>query len=132
MPQSNKTPSPQGTLSLQTLAMPKDTNPEGVIFGGWVLSQMDLAAAIYANRLAKAKVATVAISNMTFLKRVDVGATVSCYTDHIHIGNTSMRIQVEVWCETVQSEQPFKVTEGEFVFVALDENNKPTPISLKK
>lgn len=118
MPDTAATPT--GTLSLQTIAMPKDTNPNGDIFGGWVLSQMDLAASIHARRIAKGRVATVAISNMSFLKPVPMGAAVSCYTELIKVGKTSMRFLVDVWCTEQEATEPFKVTEGEFIFVAID------------
>ena len=120
----NAEPCPTGTLSLQTIAMPADTNPNGDIFGGWLLSQMDLAASIHARRIAKGRVATVAISNMAFLKPVPVGSTVSCYTQLEEVGRTSMRFLVDVWCIEQEADQPFKVTEGEFIFVAIDDDGK--------
>ena len=119
---------PTGTLSLQTLAMPADTNPNGDIFGGWVLSQMDLAASIHANRIAKGRVATVAVSNMSFLKPVPMGSTVSCYTRLESVGRTSMRFLVDVWCTCADAPQAFKVTEGEFVFVAIDDEGSSRPV----
>ncbi|WIO74349.1 acyl-CoA thioesterase [Porticoccaceae bacterium LTM1] len=124
MSNRNTDPTPTGVLSLQTIAMPADTNPNGDIFGGWVLSQMDLAASIHARRIAKGRVATVAISNMAFLKPVPVGSTVSCYTELEEVGRTSMRFLVDVWCTEQESDQPFKVTEGEFIFVAINDEGK--------
>lgn len=124
MSNRNTKPTPTGVLSLQTIAMPADTNPNGDIFGGWVLSQMDLAASIHARRIAKGRVATVAISNMAFLKPVPVGSTVSCYTELEEVGRTSMRFLVDVWCTEQESDQPFKVTEGEFIFVAINDEGK--------
>ncbi|MDM3870415.1 acyl-CoA thioesterase [Porticoccus sp. W117] len=118
------TTAPTGTLSLQTIAMPADTNPNGDIFGGWVLSQMDLAASIHARRIAKGRVATVHISNMSFLKPVPVGSTVSCYTELMKVGHTSMRFSLDVWCTPLDESESFKVTEGEFVFVAIDDQGK--------
>jgi acyl-CoA thioesterase YciA len=115
---------PQGTLALQTIAMPSDTNPRGEVFAGWLLSQMDLAASITALKIARGRVATVSVSGMTFLSPVHVGAVVSCYTDVVDIGRSSMRIYVEVWISHKQTFEPVKVTEGEFVFVALDDNGK--------
>ncbi len=120
MSEMNTPPQPAGTLSLQTIAMPRDTNPNGDIFGGWVLSQMDIACSIHARRIAKGRVATVAISNMAFLKPVPVGSTVSCYTHLEDIGRSSMRFLVDVWCIEPDDEKAFKVTEGEFIFVAID------------
>jgi acyl-CoA thioesterase YciA len=124
----NNQSTPLGMLSLQTLAMPKDTNPNGDVFGGWVLSQMDIASGIHARRTAKGRCSTVAISNMTFLKPVAVGSIVSCYTHLLKVGRSSMRFHVEVWCTFPEDEQPFKVTEGEFIFVAIDKNSNPRPV----
>lgn len=121
-------PQPRGDLTLQTLAMPKDTNANGDIFGGWLLSQMDLGGSIFAHRVAKGRSATVAISEMTFIRSVPVGAIVSCYCDLIKIGRTSMTINVEVWINIESTNKPVKVTEGEFVFVAIDDEGKTRPI----
>lgn len=123
------TPIPRGELSLQTLAMPADTNANGDIFGGWLVSQMDLAGAIHAIKIAGGRVATVAIEPMLFLTPVHVGAVVSCYTDVIDTGHSSIRICVEVWIQHKTTFEPTKVTEGEFVFVALDQKGKPRKIS---
>jgi len=117
----NQPPQPRGDLTLQTIAMPKDTNANGDIFGGWMLSQMDLGSAILAQRIAKGRVTTVAISEMAFLRSVPVGAIVSCYCDLIKIGRSSMTINVEVWINLELTNEPAKVTEGEFVFVAIDD-----------
>lgn len=112
--------SPQGEVSIQTIAMPKDANWNGDIFGGWLVSQMDLAGAVCARGRAKGRVATVAIDSMTFLRPVPVGAVVSCHTRILHAGNTSMKIQVTVW--THHDDRPDEqVTEGRFTFVAIDE-----------
>jgi acyl-CoA thioesterase YciA len=124
----NQPPQPRGDLTLQTLAMPKDTNANGDIFGGWLLSQMDLGGSIFAHRVAKGRSATVAISEMTFIRAVPVGAIVSCYCDLIKTGRTSMTINVEVWINIESTNEPVKVTEGEFVFVAIDDEGKPRPI----
>lgn len=122
MREIDDTPSPRGELSIQTLAMPKDTNADGDIFGGWLMSQMDLAGALTAARRAKGRVATVAVQGMAFLTPVKVGDTVSCYTRVMEVGRSSMRIGVEVWVNP--HKHPVKVTEGEFVFVAIDENRR--------
>ena len=113
-------PTPRGELALQTVAMPKDTNANGDIFGGWLLSQMDIAGSITARKLARGRVATVAVDSMAFYTPVQVGAVVSCYTDVLEIGRSSMRINVEVWKTLSDDFEPIKVTEGEFVFVAID------------
>ena len=95
-------PLPYGDLALQTIAMPRDTNASGDIFGGWLLSQMDLAGSITASELAGGRVATVAIEGMSFLTPVHVGAVVSCYCDMLETGRSSLRILVEVWINARQ------------------------------
>ena len=95
-----------------------------VLFGGWMLSQMDLGSAILAQRIAKGRVTTVAISGMAFLRSVPVGAIVSCYCELIGVGRSSMTINVEVWINIESTNKPAKVTEGEFVFVAIDDDGK--------
>lgn len=122
------TPIPQGELSLQTVAMPKDTNASGDIFGGWLLSQMDIAGLITAMEVAGGRAATVAINGMAFLTPVHVGAVVSCYCDVLEVGRSSVRIVVEVWINSQHDGEPIKVTEGEFVFVAIDENGRTRAI----
>ena len=122
-------PLPQGDLALQTVAMPKDTNASGDIFGGWLLSQMDIAGSITAANVAAGRVATVAIDGMAFLTPVHVGAVVSCYTDVLEVGRSSIRIMVEVWINSRHDGEPIKVTEGEFVFVAIDENGRTRTVS---
>ena len=124
----NSTPVPQGELALQTIAMPRDTNPDGDIFGGWLLSTMDVAGMITARELANGRVATVAVGGMAFLTPVQVGAVVSCYCDVLEVGRSSIRIVVEVWINSPHDGEPLKVTEGEFVFVAIDENGRTRTI----
>jgi acyl-CoA thioesterase YciA len=124
----NSAPTPQGDLALQTLAMPKDTNANGDIFGGWLLSQMDIAGAIAAGDVAGGRVATVAVDGMVFLTPVHMGAVVSCYADILDIGHSSIRIMVEVWINSQHDGEPIKVTEGEFVFVAIDESGRTREI----
>jgi acyl-CoA thioesterase YciA len=124
-------PSPEGELSLQTIAMPRDTNPRGDIFAGWLVSQMDNAAAIAVLKVNRGRIATVAIDGMQFLSAVHVGAIVSCYTRVLDIGRTSIRIGVEVWIKHKLSYEPVKVTEGEFVFVCLDENGRTRAIKAR-
>jgi acyl-CoA thioesterase YciA len=121
-------PIPHGDLCLQTVAMPKDTNASGDIFGGWLLSQMDIAGMISAMEVASGRVATVAIDGMVFLTPVHVGAVVSCYCDVLEVGRSSIRIVVEVWINSLHDGEPIKVTEGEFVFVAIDENGRTRAI----
>ncbi|MEE4109818.1 MAG: acyl-CoA thioesterase [Halieaceae bacterium] len=121
-------PVPQGELALQTIAMPRDTNASGDIFGGWLLSQMDLAGAITAGEVARGRVATVAIEGMAFITPVHVGAVVTCYCDVIEIGRSSVRIMVEVWIDSPHDGEPIKVTEGEFIYVAIDEQRRTRTI----
>lgn len=120
---------PRGELALQTLAMPKDTNANGDIFGGWLVSQMDLAGGIISKEVGKGRAATVAIKDVTFIRPVSVGSTVSCYACVTEIGRTSVHIAVEVWTsDRIQQKDLQKVADGVFVFVAIDDRGKPRPI----
>ncbi len=121
-------PTPTGELTLQTLTMPRDTNANGDIFGGWLMSQMDLAGAIAAREIAKGRVTTVAIGDMVFLRPVPVGCTVSCYSDVVSIGRSSLKILIEVWIKHADQYVRLKVTEGEFIYVAIDNNGRTRPI----
>lgn len=114
--------------ALRTIAMPADTNPRGDIFGGWLLAQMDLAGSILAQKIARQRVATVGVQAMTFHKPVFVGDEVSCYTDLVRVGNTSVTVQVESWARRRDEENEIKVTEGQFTYVAIDENRRPVQI----
>jgi len=120
---------PKGKLTLQNLSMPADTNPYGDIFGGWLLSQMDIAGAVFAQEIAKGRVITVAISSMAFLHAVPVGALVSCYSRLLRIGNTSVRVGIEVWIKDYREDNIIKVTEGEFIYVAIDEFGKKRSVN---
>ena len=111
---------PEGTLSLQTIAMPADTNWSGDVFGGWIVSQMDLAGAIHAERFSKGRCATISIHEMTFLVPVKVGDVVSCYTKILKVGNTSIQMQIEVWDSHDSSRLAKRITQGIFTFVAVD------------
>ena len=129
----DETPAPSGELALQTIAMPRDTNANGDIFGGWLLSQMDLAGGIAAARIARGRVATVAIDRMSFLVPVKVGAVVSCHTEVLSVGRSSIQVRVEVWASAPRAEWlnanlQNKVTEGTFVFVAIDQNGRTRPV----
>ncbi|MGQ7844931.1 acyl-CoA thioesterase [Granulosicoccus sp. 3-233] len=114
--------------SLRTIAMPADTNPNGDIFGGWILSQMDLAGGTYALYVAQGRVATVAVTGMKFYKPVNVGDEVSCYCATHAIGRTSVTVNVETWVRRRQLAVEEQVTEGLFTFVAIDANGQPRPI----
>ena len=120
---------PSGELVMKTLAMPGDTNANGDIFGGWVLSQMDLGGAILAKTYSPhGRAATVAIESMSFLNPVKVGSVVSTYASIIHLGNTSMKISVETWVYDYQKTESKIVTQGVFTYVSIDDNGKPTRI----
>lgn len=120
---------PDKSASLRTIAMPKDTNPAGDIFGGWLMSQMDIASALIAQDRAKGRVATVGVENMAFLKPVKIGDVVSVYGTIIHEGRSSLRIDVEAWCQRRHSALHENVARGIFAFVCLDEqgNKRPLP-----
>jgi acyl-CoA thioesterase YciA len=119
---------PQGELVIQTIAMPKDTNRDGDIFGGWLVSQMDLGSAILAGKTAKSRVVTVAIEAMAFLNPVRVGDTVACYAWLDRVGRTSMKICVDVWVTRYRTGERLKVTSGVFTYVALGPDGKPIPV----
>jgi acyl-CoA thioesterase YciA len=110
---------------LRTIAMPRDANASGAIFGGWTLSQMDLAGATFAARESGGRVATVSIDAMKFLRPITVGDDVSCYCQLEHKGDHSIAVKIETWAATREGEEPEKVTEGVFTYVALDEDGKP-------
>lgn len=119
---------PKGEITIQTLAMPADTNANGDIFGGWLVSQMDLAAGVLAKKISRGRAVTVSINSMTFLKPVHVGDIVTCYVELVSQGRTSMTLQVEVWAEPTTNFGKYRVTEGTFVFVAIDEHGKPREV----
>ena len=121
---------PKGELAIRTLAMPADTNPAGDIFGGWLMSQMDLAGGITAGMRAKGRVATIAAETMTFHKAVKVGDVVCCYADIEKIGTTSLTVRVQAWVLRGQEvKDRVKVTEALFTFVALDANGDKRPVT---
>lgn len=123
---------PKGSLVLRTLAMPADTNANGDIFGGWIMSQMDIAGGILAKEIAQGRVATIAVDGMTFHQPVAVGDVVCCYGECTRIGNTSMTIKLEVWVKPVidapKVNRRYIVTEAIFTYVAIDDLGKPRPI----
>ena len=120
---------PKGHLSLRTLAMPADANPNGDIFGGWLISQMDIAAGMTASQRSRGRAATVAINGMTFKLPVYIGDILCVYTEIVEVRTTSMKIYVEAWVIRERKSERIKVTEGMFTFVAIDNNRKPRPIS---
>lgn len=115
---------PEGVLTIQILAMPADTNPNGDIFGGWLVSHMDMAGGIEAKRLANCRVVTVAIDSMTFIKPVKVGDLVSCYIKLLKVGRTSMHFKIDVWTLSFRDKNLKKVADGTFIYVAIGEDGK--------
>jgi acyl-CoA thioesterase YciA len=124
---------PAGDMILRTLAMPTDTNPNGDIFGGWIMSQMDIAGGILAKDLARCRTVTVAADSITFFRPVQVGDVVSCYGKVVRIGTTSITINLEVWVKPALAtgdggDGHFKVTEAAFTYVAIDGQGKKQPV----
>ena len=119
------TTTPQGQLVIQIVAMPADTNANGDIFGGWLVSQMDMGAGIAGRRRARCRVVTVSIDKLVFIKPVSVGDTVCCYADLLKVGRTSMTFKMEAWALGFQDNEQHKVAEGYFTFVAINEERKP-------
>ncbi|HQU69300.1 MAG TPA: acyl-CoA thioesterase [Albidovulum sp.] len=119
---------PTGTLTLRNLAMPRDVNVNGDIFGGWVLSQMDIACGIVGGERAQGRVATVAVDAMKFIRPVKVGDVLCIYTEVSRVGRTSMAIAVEAWVLRGRIGAREKVTEAVFTFVAIDDEGRPRPV----
>jgi acyl-CoA thioesterase YciA len=119
---------PVGELTLRTLAMPADANAAGDIFGGWVMAQMDLACGIRSAERARGRVVTAAVKEMSFAKPVKIGDTLCVYTDICRVGNTSIILKVEAWAQRYLSDLMEKVTDADFVMVALDEKGRPTRV----
>jgi acyl-CoA thioesterase YciA len=128
--ESSKHKLPEGDRTIAVVAMPADTNPSGDIFGGWILSQMDIAGGVAASRLAQGRTATIGVKEMEFHKPVRVGDLVSCYTQIQKIGRSSITVKIEAWTTNhYHPGGPIKVTEGVFTHVAIDENRKPRPVN---
>ena len=121
-------PEPHGALTIRTLAMPADTNPAGDIFGGWVMSQMDIAGAIAAVERARGRVVTVAVEAMTFIAPVKVGDILCVYTSIERVGTTSITVAVEAWARRNRLDDRVKVTDGHFVYLSLGEDGRKRPI----
>jgi len=120
-------------LLLRTLAMPADTNPNGDIFGGWIVSQMDIAGGILAKETAQGRVVTVAVDSIQFIRPVKVGDVVCCYGEVTRTGTTSMTIKLEVWVNPVLREEEgdggrFRVTDATFTYVAIDKDGRKRPV----
>ncbi len=125
---TNECEIPKGDLIVRTLAMPGDTNPNGHMFGGWLMSQMDIAGAIFSQKMAKGKVVTVAVDSMTFLKPLFVGDTLCCYCQKIKTGRTSITIKIEAYASRQYDDCREKITEAIFTYVKVDENRKPATL----
>jgi acyl-CoA thioesterase YciA len=119
---------PRGELTVRTIAMPADTNANGDIFGGWVMSQMDQAGGIAGVERAMGRVVTVAVEAMTFHRPVQVGDVLCVYTRIVSVGRTSMRIEIEAWARRFRKNFREKVTEATFTFVAIDDEGRPRPV----
>ncbi|GGK29288.1 acyl-CoA thioester hydrolase YciA [Aliivibrio fischeri] len=127
----NTNQTPKGQLLLRTLSMPADTNANGDIFGGWIMSQLDLAGAILAQEISGGRIVTVSVSSITFKKPVKVGDVVCCYGECAKVGRTSMSIDLEVWVKPIKEDEVshrFQVCEATFNYVAIDSNGKPRAI----
>ena len=121
----------KSVLLLRTLAMPSNTNANDDIFGGWIMSQMDMGGAILAKEIAHGRVVTVAVESMNFIKPISVGDVVCCYGQCLKVGRSSIKIKVEVWVKKVASEpigERYCVTDAVFTFVAVDSNGKSRTI----
>ena len=125
---TTRLPNPPGGAHLRTIAMPRDANPSGDIFGGWTLSQMDLAGAALAAERSGGRVATISIDAMKFLHPIAVGDEVSCFCFIEDERKASVAVRIETWTRVRGGKDPEKVTEGLFTYVALDENGKPRPL----
>lgn len=129
-PARNPNGSPRGALTVRTIAMPADTNANGDIFGGWVMSRMDQAGGIAGVERAQGRVVTVAVDAMTFIRPVKVGDVLCVYTEVESVGRSSMKIHVEAWARRFTSRLREKVTDATFTFVAIDEAGRPRPVPL--
>jgi acyl-CoA thioesterase YciA len=124
-----ESPEPRGVLTVRVSAMPADTNANGDIFGGWVLSRMDQAGGIAAVERAQGRVVTIALDAMTFIRPVRVGDVLEVYTEVESIGRTSMKVHVEAWARRFRTSLHEKVTDATFTFVAIGDDGQPRPIS---
>ena len=119
---------PGGDLCIRTLAMPADTNANGDIFGGWLLSQMDVGGGIFASKVARSRTVTVAIEAMNFRKAVYVGDLLSVYGNLVRIGRTSVTVHLEAWVVRRRETRPILVTDGNFTYVSIDDDGRPRVI----
>ena len=114
--------------AIRMIAMPADANPSGDIFGGWIMSMMDMAGANVAYERAGGRVATVAVEKLSFHHPVAVGDVVTCFAEVIRTGRTSLSTDIQVWVRGRAGGKAIKVTEGAFTFVAIDDDGKPRPL----
>ena len=121
---------PRGALSIRTVTMPADTNANGDIFGGWVLSRMDQAGGIAGVERAQGRVVTVKVDAMNFIAPVKVGDVLEVFTRVASVGRSSMKIEVEAWVRRFLTRDHVKVTDGVFTFVAIDDHGRPRPVPL--
>jgi len=122
---------PRGLLALRAVAMPKDTNPSGDIFGGWILAQMDIAGGMLAREIARGRTVTVTINKMVFKVPLHVGDIIAIYAELLQVGNSSMDIRLEVWAKPFPGEyiaEIHLVTEGIFRYVAVDDQGRPRKV----
>jgi len=119
---------PDKQPAIRVTTMPADANPYGDIFGGWLMSQMDMAAGLVASRHSHGRAVTIAVEGMKFHAPVAVGDEVSVYADLVRVGRTSMTIDVQAWRRARHSEKSCLVTQAQFVFVAIDEHRQPRPV----
>jgi acyl-CoA thioesterase YciA len=117
-------------LVVRVVAMPADTNPDGDMFGGWVMSQMDLGAWIQARKHTRHRVVTVAVENLVFHKPVFVGDCLLVYATTTRVGRTSVTVDLDVQVERKEGRDVERVTEGRFIFVAIDGAWKPVPLAI--
>src|ERR1700752_5259757 len=119
---------PGGELCIRTLAMPADTNQNGDIFGGWLLSQMDLGGGVFASKKAKSRTVTVAMEAMNSRKPVFIGDLVSVHANLVRVGKTSVTVHLEAWVLRRKEMQSILVTDGNFTYVAIDDHGRPQAV----
>ncbi|WP_343153136.1 acyl-CoA thioester hydrolase YciA [Buchnera aphidicola] len=122
---------PTGKMVLRTVPTHSNTNSNGDIFGGWIMSQMDISGAILAKEISKGKVVTVQVNNITFLKPISIGDIVSCYAEIIKIGTSSISINIEIWIKKISSKligKKYIVAISNFIYVAIDDKGKPRTV----
>lgn len=129
-----ETESPKGQLVLRTLAMPSDTNPHGHIFGGWIMSQMDVGGGILAQEIARGRIVTVNASSITFHKPAMVGDVVCCYARCLKTGTSSITIAIEIWVKKISDSgnsmgQRYCITDAIYTYVSVDKHNKSRPLA---